>query len=141
MSTTQEDIELYAPKLMLIRHVGALIFWFQKSYFYRGEPAQLKTQLTRITVQNLIFGWWSIVSVFINPAITGANWQRFSEYEKEYAKYQASPEQYIFEAKQAAEAAQAKAARHAKPKLWLKIFATVIIVIVVLVIIGTILDQ
>jgi len=141
MSITKEDIELYAPKLMLISHIGALIFWFQSSRFYRGEPAQLKTQLKRVTTQNLIFGWWSIVSVFINPAITAANWQRFSEYEKEYAKYMASPEQYIFEAKQAAEAAQTKAAQHAKPKLWLKIFVTVVIVIVILVIIGTILDQ
>lgn len=117
MNLTKEDIETYAPKLQLIRHTGALLMWFQQSYYYRGEPEKLKPQLISVTIKNLIFGWWSVVSVFLNPAVTIANWIEFNKYSKEYARYSTSPEQYIFEAKQAVQNGTSKKDKRFKTAL------------------------
>lgn len=103
MALTAADVEQYAPRLRLTRHTGALLFWFQNTYTFRAEPEKLKPVLVSITVKNLLFGWWSIVSVFVNPAVTIMNWIEFKAYTKKYAQFRAMPEQYIFEARQAEE--------------------------------------
>ena len=103
MSITQEDIEAYAPKLTLTRHTGALLMYFQQDYSYRGDPEELKSIVLGVTIKNLLFGWWGIKSLFINPFVTVYNLVRFSQYKKAYAGYIANPDQYILEQKSKAQ--------------------------------------
>lgn len=138
MSLTQEEIETYAPKLVLTRHTGALLLWFQNSYAFRGTPEQLKPKLISVTVKNLLVGWWSVVSVFINPAVTIGNWFEFNKYSKDYARYITSPEQYVYEARQAEQNGTAKKDRRFKTGITVFI---VIATFIALAFVLTILDQ
>ena len=126
MALTKEDIEKYTPQVRLIRHNGALLFWFQRTYIFRGEPEKIKPALIAITVKNLIFGWWSIVSVFANPVITIFNWVDFNKYTKDYARYVASPEQYIAEARHAEESGQNKKDKRFKTLMMVLIFLAIL---------------
>ena len=139
MEITNEDNEAYAPKLVLIRHTGAVIVWSQRSFVYRGQPDRLRPQVVSVTVKNLLFGWWSIVSIFANPVVTIGNWARFSRYTKEYQRYIAAPEQYLREAKQAAEVSAVRQA-HTRKRLFI-FLGVAVPVLAVVVIAGFILDQ
>lgn len=138
MPVTQEDIQTYAPRLLLIRHTGVILWWMQQSYYFRGEPEKLRPQLISITLKNLFFGWWSIASFFINPVVTIANWVRFAHYGKEYQRYVATPEQYVREAKQAAEDAAVRKSRNQKRTF--KVLGVVLGVFAVLFVLGLIVD-
>ena len=99
MNPTQEDTATYAPTLVLTRHTGALLMYFQQDYTYRGDPMQLKPALLMITLKNFLFGWWSIRSIVINPFVIIYNIVRYFRYKKAYARFMANPNQYIFEMK------------------------------------------
>lgn len=79
------------PELILTRHTGALLMYFQQSYRYTGDPEMLISTLLTITIKNLLFGWWGIKSLFINPFVTIRNWVRFSQYKKAYREFHAKP--------------------------------------------------
>lgn len=138
MNITQEDIQKYAPVLRLTRHTGALLLWVQNTYIFRGEPESLKPKVVSVTIKNLIFGWWSIVSVFMNPVITIINWTNYKQYSREYARFIASPEQYIFEARHAEESGANKKDRQFKVVLTVGL---IIAALVALVLIISILDS
>lgn len=132
MNITQEDFDLYAPKLSLTRHTGALLWWFQQTYTYRGSPEKLKSELISISVKNLIFGWWSPMSLIINPAVTIGNLIYFQQYKKRFADFISSPEPFIVKAKGAEKMAAEKADKGLKKALIILgvvvgIFAIVII--------------
>lgn len=96
---TKQDINLYAPKLILLRHTGLLIMYSQKQFTYRSKPELLRSELINITVKNLLFGWWGVKSLFINPVVTIHNWVKFFNYKKEYYEFLNNPRGYIVEAR------------------------------------------
>lgn len=139
MSVTQQDMQTFAPKLLLVRHTGALLMWFQQSYYFQGEPEKLQPQVSAVTVKNLLFGWWSIVSLFANPFVTISNLVRFSNYKKEYQRYITAPEQYVFEAKERHESG-ADARKRRSEKITMTV-CIVLLIVAFLVTVGIILDS
>lgn len=134
MDIPKDDIAQYAPKLTVTRHTGALLMWFQQTYVYRGEPEQIKKFVKSATIKNLIFGWWSVVSVFVNPAVTIGNWVEFSNYQKEYAKFITNPGHYIADAKLAEQQSQAKQQQNFKTALI--VLGVVVVAVIVLLIVA-----
>lgn len=132
MSITKEDVERYSPKLELTRHTGALLWFFQSTYSYRGKPDELKPELVSVTIKNLVFGWWSPRSIIINPVVTITNLYKFRRYAKAFDSFMAAPEKYLIDAKEAAYLKLEKQKRHTKRLLIIlgilvAIFVTVII--------------
>ncbi len=95
-----EQDKAYMPTLTLIRHTGLLLAWQQQTLHYRGTPAQLKTKLWEITGKNLLFGWWSIFSLFINPSVTIGNFFLYWSYLSQWNRFTASPHTYTEKIKQ-----------------------------------------
>lgn len=64
--TTQptERPELY--QLRLIRHTGMLVLWHQSIRTYQGTYEQCMAAYASAQRHNLIFGWWSIVSIIFS---------------------------------------------------------------------------
>lgn len=54
-------------------HIGALILWINQSRVVSGSYAQCEAALREAQVQNLILGWWSFLSIILNPLTLLAN--------------------------------------------------------------------
>ncbi|ORA22173.1 DUF2510 domain-containing protein [Mycobacterium angelicum] len=52
-------------QLRLIEHIGAVIFWQQRSYTVTGTLQQCEAAYRRAQTQNLLAGWWSLVSILV----------------------------------------------------------------------------
>lgn len=46
-------------------HIGALIFWFNQRRTVTGTFAQCDAALRSAQTQNLLLGWWSVVSILV----------------------------------------------------------------------------
>ena len=77
---TDEDMKTYAPTLVLKRHTGLLVAWQQQDLHFRGSPEQLNAQIHKVTLKNMLFGWWSPMSLIINPVISLVNYGNFYQY-------------------------------------------------------------
>lgn len=96
---TKVEIEQFRPKLLLVEHMGIIVWWLQTTQSYTGEPRKLKRIVLSITVRNLIVGWWSMASIFINPVVTVRNWVRYFIYSKKYRDFSRSPQEYLYNEK------------------------------------------
>ena len=48
-------------------HIGALVFWFSQRRVVRGTYEQCDAALRSAQTQNLVVGWWSLLSIlFLN---------------------------------------------------------------------------
>lgn len=96
---SKEDMENLRPKLKVIEHIGIVLGWHQYTATYVGEPDNLRPMVKSATIKNLAFGWWSPMSIFINPVVTTTNWVRFNSYSKEYIIFKQNPSEYLYEKK------------------------------------------
>jgi len=46
-------------------HIGAVIFWFNQRQVVRGTYAQCDAALRSAQTQNLLVGWWSVLSILV----------------------------------------------------------------------------
>lgn len=95
---SEQDKE-YLPSLMLIRHTGMLLAWQRQTLQYQGTPTQLKPKLWEVTGKNLLVGWWSVFSLFINPCVIVGNFFLYWSYISKWNSFAASPHDYIEKAK------------------------------------------
>ncbi|OBI91367.1 DUF2510 domain-containing protein [Mycobacterium asiaticum] len=51
----------------LLKHTGALIFWFQQTVRFTGTLEQCERAYRDAQNHCLIAGWWSIASLLLNP--------------------------------------------------------------------------
>ena len=76
------------PVLHLSKHTGMVIAFVNKSYKLQGDPATLKQAYVECQKHCLLFGWWSVFSLFlINPACILLNAYNWSSYKKKYVKF------------------------------------------------------
>lgn len=61
------------PVLHLTRHTGMVLAWQQQSYQYQGPPELLRPKYYKTQGYCVAFGWWSPMSLFINPIVILAN--------------------------------------------------------------------
>lgn len=54
-------------RVTVTKHTGALFLWFNQRQTITGSYAQCDAAITRAQQHNLIFGWWSFLSVLLNP--------------------------------------------------------------------------
>jgi len=128
---TKQDIEQFAPRLRVISHIGFVLWWYQSIMEYRGSPENLKSILASTTLKNMIFGWWSPMSLFINPVVTMLNWIRFFRYRVIYKDFESSPREFIMSEKKRFIDAPAKTDKNLKRALLsLVIVVTCLILIV-----------
>jgi hypothetical protein len=128
-----EDIKKYEPKLPVIQHVGLLLGWYQFTSYYTGSPDNLRMIVASTTKFNLLLGWWSPVSLIINPIVTILNWSRFSRYEDEYRLFWSNPEHHTSKAIEGQIVAAKKADKGLKMALLALSFCIGIIVLVIIV--------
>lgn len=98
MHLSEQDKE-YLPSLTLVRHTGLLLAWQRQTLQYQGTPSQLKQRLWEVTGKNLLVGWWSVFSLFINPCVTAGNFLLYWSYLSRWNSFTASPHKYIEKAK------------------------------------------
>jgi len=55
------------------KHTGALIFWMNQTSIVTGSYEQCDAALSSAVVHCLVAGWWSILSVLLNPISLLAN--------------------------------------------------------------------
>lgn len=48
-----------------MRHTGALIFWFNQRYVITGTYDQCDAALRSAQIHNVVFGWWSFLSILL----------------------------------------------------------------------------
>lgn len=72
MSYPSEQTTPYFPPqqgdlfhLRLIEHMGALIFWHQRTFVFTGTLEQCEAAYRRTQNQNLLVGWWSLASLLL----------------------------------------------------------------------------
>lgn len=72
MSHPSPQLTSYSPyqqgdlfQLRLIEHIGAVIFWQQRSYTFTGTLEQCEAAYRRSQTQNLFAGWWSVASLLV----------------------------------------------------------------------------
>ena len=76
------------PVLHLAKHTGAIVAFVNKSYKLQGDPERHKAAYIECQRHCLLFGWWSVFSLFlINPASILLNAYNWSRYKKKYAFY------------------------------------------------------
>lgn len=51
--------------LRLIKHTGALIFWFQQNVYVSGTREQCEAGYRDAQFHNLLAGWWSFLSILV----------------------------------------------------------------------------
>ncbi|SON58735.1 hypothetical protein MSIMFI_00213 [Mycobacterium simulans] len=51
--------------LRLVEHIGAVIFWHQRTYTFTGTIEQCEAAYRRAQTQNLAVGWWSLASLLV----------------------------------------------------------------------------
>jgi hypothetical protein len=79
--------EKIPPTISLIRHTGLLIGYKSEEYKLVGSPENIRPLLDDVTHKNLIFGWWSPLSLCINPSIILGNYILFSQYKSRYTRF------------------------------------------------------
>lgn len=62
---------------------------------FKGSPEALISKVHQVTLKNLLFGWWSPMSLVINPVVTIVNYYNFYRYKKEFYEYASDPRKYI----------------------------------------------
>lgn len=76
-------------------HTGGLVFWFNQSRTVYGTHAECAAALSRAQTHNVIFGWWSLLSLlFMNWIAIGENyvarrnldrdWQAYAQWWQQY---------------------------------------------------------
>lgn len=76
------------PVLELIKHTGLLLAFQDTTYNYKGNPEVLSEKFYGVQLHNFLFGWWSFLSVFINPLIIIANTIRWLQYKHRYRDWE-----------------------------------------------------
>ncbi len=64
----------------------------------RGDPEAVRKKTKDINVYNALVGWWSTLSLLINPIIIFWNTRNLRKYEREYELFNMSPNAYIQQA-------------------------------------------
>lgn len=70
------------PDVVLIKQTGLLLANQRQSFTYHGSPEQLRPYYYRVLGHNLLFGWWSLYSVLINPVVILLNWWRWQRHKR-----------------------------------------------------------
>ncbi|OBG57532.1 MULTISPECIES: DUF2510 domain-containing protein [unclassified Mycobacterium] len=67
----------------LIEHIGAVIFWQQRSYAVTGTLEQCERAYRSAQTQNLLAGWWSLLSLLVlNWVALVSNWNAMRQVRK-----------------------------------------------------------
>lgn len=70
--------------LKLTKHTGLLVAWQSQEFHYQGSPDQLRPFYMKILAHNLSLGWWSTLSLLINPVTILSNWYSWIKYKQNY---------------------------------------------------------
>ena len=73
--------------------------YMQQDTIMRGKPENIRPEAMKILAKNMLFGWWSPMSLVLNPYINARNMVRLSKYEKEWDRFYRNPKLYIHEEK------------------------------------------
>jgi hypothetical protein len=55
--------------ITLTRHYGVLILYFQSTKTFIGTYDECVKEYNKAQISNLILGWWSILSIIVNPIV------------------------------------------------------------------------
>jgi len=76
------------PILHLSRHTGMLFAFQMQPLKYQARPEQLRPVYVKIQRHCILFGWWSLFSLFlINPITILFNAYSWWNFKRKYTKY------------------------------------------------------
>jgi hypothetical protein len=97
--TPVEEYKKYFPKLVLRKQTGMIFAYRHEELSFQGRPKALSLELLKITIWNLIFGWWSRVSLLINPFLILLNISLYIRYCFEFDDFKRNPKEFMLKAK------------------------------------------
>lgn len=98
MQHPQHTYPAPAERIFQVRtttHTGGLVFWFSQSRTVTGTHAECAAALSSAQTHNVIFGWWSLLSLlFMNWIAIGENYVARRTLNSEWQAYAQWWEQY-----------------------------------------------
>ena len=84
-------INIVTPPVPFAYHIGMLLAWSHSTNYYHGDTEHTKRMMLRANGKNLLLGWWSIMSIFINPWTMIANVVVYLMYKRDAQKWEFNP--------------------------------------------------